>query len=343
MYEKSESPQESASTNLTPGDNAPFTPELMARFCEVLAETGRVTAACCAVGKHRDTIYAHHRTNALFAMALDSARGEARHRLADMLLEDSLEGSVDYFYRGGELVGERRYRDNRLALAMLRRRDKAAGEQPVPLEARSGFNAKLALKALRTGSEEDLCAALATLDSDTSDSPPFDEEIDEDVSDSNFGSDRVWEEEEGVWWTNFPPPEHFAGREDGHWSDEDYMRECSPEECDLLNTAREFELSDERAEEEAERDAWFAELKAELEQVHGTSAAEDDESDDLLTVTQGDPLLYESNAALTLIPRSSRDPTSPRQDEAPAEPPSPRPVEPAQWTSRRPGRGPTAH
>jgi hypothetical protein len=291
MYEKSESPQESASTNLTPGDNAPFTPELMGRFCEVLAETGRVTAACRAVGKHRDTIYAHRRTNTLFAMALDSARGEARHRLADMLLEDSLEGSADYFYRSGELVGERRYRDNRLAFAMLRRLDKAAGEQPVPLEARGGFNAKLALKALRTGSEEDLCAALATLDSDTSDSPPFDEEIDEDASDSNFGSDRVWEEEEGVWWTNFPPPEHFAGREDGHWTDEDYMRECSPEECDLLNAAREFELSDERAEEEAERETVFSELRQELAHLQDADGAVDQDSDELLTETRGDPLL----------------------------------------------------
>jgi hypothetical protein len=298
MEQENESPHESRSTNLTPGDNAPFTPELMVRFCEVLAETGRVTAACRAVGKHRDTIYAHHRSNPLFAMALDSARGEARHRLADMLLEDSLEGSVDYFYRGGELVGERRYRDNRLALAMLRRLDKAAEGQPAPVEAGSGFNAKLALKALRTGSEEDLCAALAMLDSDTSDSPPFDDKMDEDPSCSNFGSDRVCQEEDGVWWTDFPPPEDFAGREDGRWGDEGYMRECSPEECDLLDAAREFELSDQRAEEDAERDGFFAELQAQLEEERRTAAAEDRESDGLLTEACGDPLLTREAAPL---------------------------------------------
>src|ERR1051325_9433606 len=75
--------------NITPGDNAPFTPELMARFCEVLSETGRVTVACRAVGKHRDTIYAHRHTNPLFAIALEGARADARQRLADGLLEDA--------------------------------------------------------------------------------------------------------------------------------------------------------------------------------------------------------------------------------------------------------------
>jgi len=56
-------PDEPTPTNLTPGDMAPFTPELMARFCEVLAETGRVTAACRAVGKHRDTVAVYGRSS----------------------------------------------------------------------------------------------------------------------------------------------------------------------------------------------------------------------------------------------------------------------------------------
>ncbi|HEY6663085.1 MAG TPA: hypothetical protein VIZ66_09180 [Sphingomicrobium sp.] len=181
-------------------------------------------------------------------------------------MEDSIHGSVDHFYRDGVLVTERRYADNRLAYAMLRRLDKL-GEEPrdtAPTR-RRGFDSKLALKALRTGTEEDLCATLAVLDSDTSDNPPF--EGDNDPPDfSNFGSKRVWPED-GVWWTNFPPPEDFVGDQHGHWSDDDYERECSADECDLLAAARDAELSDFKAEEEAERDSFFAELKAELDSL----------------------------------------------------------------------------
>src|SRR3954466_9684737 len=99
MEHEHASPHEPQFINLTPGDNAPFTPELKARFCEALAETGLVTTACRAVGKHRDTIYEHLRTDPLFAMACDASRFQARHRLADRLLEDSIHGSVDRFYR----------------------------------------------------------------------------------------------------------------------------------------------------------------------------------------------------------------------------------------------------
>jgi hypothetical protein len=266
MEHEHTSPDAHQPTNLTTGDNAPFAPELKVRFCEALAETGLVTAACRAVGKHRDTIYAHLRTDALFAAACDAARHQARHRLADRLLEDSIDGSVDHFYRDGVLVGERRFTDNRLAYAMLRRLDKIAEEKAAP--ARDGgrrFDAKLALKALQTGAEEDLCAALATLDSDTSDNPPFEGDEIDDVSDSNFGTDRVWQEDEGVWWTNYPPPADFVGEELGHWTARDYARECTADECDLLRIARDAELSDQRAEEEAERNAFFAELRAELD------------------------------------------------------------------------------
>jgi hypothetical protein len=259
-----QSPNADRPPHLTPGDYAPFTPELKVRFCEALAETGLVTAACRAVGKHRDTIYEHLRTDALFAAACDASRHQARHRLADRLMEDSIAGSVDHFYRDGVLVGERRYTDNRLAYAMLRRLDKLAQEPggAAPAPGRS-FDPKLALKALRTGAEEDLAAALATFDSDTSDNPPFEDDAIDDVSDLPFGTDRVWEEERGEWWTDFPPPEDFDGEERGHWSDEHYARECSGDECDLLNAAREAELADLKADEESERNSFFTCLRTE--------------------------------------------------------------------------------
>ena len=260
--------------NLTPGDNAPFTPELKARFCEVLAEKGIVTAACRAVGKHRDTIYEHLRTDPSFAAACDASRFHARHRLADRLMEDSIEGSVDHFYRDGVLVGERRYTDNRLAYAMLRRLDKLAEQPREPASPRrGGFDPRLALNALRSGSPQDLAAALATIESDTSDNPPFQHDSDEEVSDSIFASGRVSEREPGVWWTNFPPPAGFDGEERGHWSDEEYMRECTAEECALLAAAREAQLAPFRAQEEAERDTFFAALRTDVATLAGPDHA----------------------------------------------------------------------
>ena len=104
--------------NLTPADNAPFAPELKVRFCEALAETGLVTVACRAVGKHRDTIYAHLRTDRVVLRRLRLARLPGPLSPGRPAAEDLIEGSVDHFYRDGVLVGERRFTDNRLAYAM---------------------------------------------------------------------------------------------------------------------------------------------------------------------------------------------------------------------------------
>jgi hypothetical protein len=255
-----------------------WTGEVMARFCEVLAETGIVSTACRAVGKSRETAYANRRRNPLFDAAWQAALSIARNRLADALLARSIEGSVDYFYRDGELVGERRYIDNRLAYAMLRRLDKFSeaglpgtvttakprAAPPPPL----ALDWDLALTALRTRSEADLCAALTMIDAvegneaDEADDPPDPEY--ETASFDEFADGRIWEEHVDEWWTNFPPPPGFAGEERGRWDDSDYMRECSSEECRLMIAAREASLADARAEEEAERDSFFADLRAEL-------------------------------------------------------------------------------
>lgn len=246
-----------------------FTGELMARFCEVLAETGMVTQAARAVGKHRDTVYQHRRRNPLFAAAWAGALSHARTRLADALLERSLNGSIDYLYRDGDLVGERRYYDNRLAYSMLRRLDREAeveppavtralAEQPPRVPTKADY--RTALKALRTGSEEDLCAALAIFgnrETDKPDNPPDPQADGVGFAENGASAERVWEEK-GCWWTNFPPPADFTGEAEGHWADPDYRRECTDAETAVLDNRREAELADARAEEEAERDAFFA-------------------------------------------------------------------------------------
>lgn len=258
-----------------------WTGEVMARFCEVLAETGIVTEACRAVGRSRDTAYSNRRRNPLFDAAWQAALSIARNRLADALLARSIEGSVDYFYRDGELVGERRYIDNRLAYAMLRRLDRQAEDNPQPVaaelarqggrQARGGaadtalprFDWDLALTALRTGQADDIAAALVSLglappddggETDETDNPP-----DPDDEDVGF-DDRVWEDDAGGWWTDYPPPPDFSGVERGRWGEPDYSRECTRDECDLLDAARDADLAQARSEDEAERDDFFAGL-----------------------------------------------------------------------------------
>jgi hypothetical protein len=137
------------------------------------------------------------------------------------------------------------------------------------------YPGRCALDASSSAHPRSLRPALATLDSDTSDNPRFDDHATEDLSHLNFGTDRVWRDEDGVWWTNFPPPADFYGEERGHWSDEDYERECSEDECDLLDAARDVQLADQRTEEEAERSMFFAELRAELTGLPGCHAGLD--------------------------------------------------------------------
>ena len=285
------------STTLAEERHDAFTGELMARFCEVLAETGMVTQAARAIGKHRDTVYQHRRRNPLFAAAWAGALSHARTRLADALLERSLNGSIDYLYRDGDLVGERRYYDNRLAYSMLRRLDKEAAAEPpavtralaeqqprVPTKA----DYRTALKALRTGSEEDLCAALAIFgdhETDKPDNPPDPESDAVGFAENGAPASRVWQED-GCWWTNFSPPPGFDGNEQGHWADADYQRECTDEEAAVLDARREAELASTRAAEDAERDAFFAPappLQPGEQQEHvGGEQREDDQRDRLV-------------------------------------------------------------
>jgi len=213
----------------------------------------------------------------------------ARERLADTLLARSIEGNVEQIYRDGELVGERHVIDNRLGLAILRRLDRIAetgmtvstrGERApafvraeqcpsAPALRPQSFDWELAIDALRTGNDDAVASALALArgneveevedppvslsDGDTQGSP---REIDL--------SDRIWKDGD-EWLTDFPPPPGFDGWETGQWGDSKYERACSPEEAELLE-ANELEgINEERAEEEALRDAWLKMLKTGLE------------------------------------------------------------------------------
>lgn len=323
-FEEAEEPERGLNTR-----HDGWTGQRMAMFCAVLAETGIVTDACIAVGMSTTSAYSARRRNPLFAAAWEESLKLARDRLADALLERSLNGCVEKYYRDGELVGEKRILDNKLGMAILRRLDRMAetglalhsnlpaaltsarpavanrrrpgGDAfatgrgaPAPASAKSP-DWDLMLSALRSGDEEMMAEAMIELGkAETSRAAGCrglsEHEVDEvcEVGDPpnrppsavNFDEDDDppercwWDQEEQCWWTDFPPPPGYAGYERGRWGDEDYKRDCTAEESAALKAAHELALAEVRAEDEAERDAWFAQLKGQAGEDEGREPAE---------------------------------------------------------------------
>jgi hypothetical protein len=272
-----------------------WTGQRMAMFCALLAETGIVTDACIAVGMSTTSAYSARRRNPLFAAAWEESLKLARDRLADALLERSLNGCVEKYYRDGELVGEKRILDNRLGMQVLRRLDRRAeqfsceGRSPDALpqqRSRAGLGPRLRggtdgpdwdlmLSALRTGEEAMVAEALAEASRAGLSGTvlPKVGEVGEvcvagnpGAEGDNFDDDepdpRCWrDEDEECWMTDFPPPADFTGYQKGRWGDEDYKRECTREEAKLLDAALDSEIAEDRTEDESLRDSWFEQLK----------------------------------------------------------------------------------
>ena len=256
----------------------------MARFCEVLAETAVVAEACDEVGMHVSGAYALRRRNPVFAAGWDAALTIARERLADTLLARAMEGNSELLYRNGDVVGRRDVLDNRLGLAILRRLDRLAetgratssrgepasppvrperGRAPhAPAILPESLDWQQIVDALRSGDPDDVAGALAVLKScevEEVEDPP-NSLIDEGDSDTEVDfSSRCWfDPGEELWVTDFPPPEGFAGFENGEWRDRDYWRSCTAEEAAILAADKKAALDEEIAEDAEKRDLWFA-------------------------------------------------------------------------------------
>ena len=86
-----------------------WTGERMATFLEVLADTGIVSEACRAAGMSREGVYSLRNRDPVFDAAWRAAQAKARPVVADGLIERSITGTVEHYYRDGVLVGERRH------------------------------------------------------------------------------------------------------------------------------------------------------------------------------------------------------------------------------------------
>ena len=262
-----------------------WTGERMATFLEVLADTGIVTEASRAVGMHRDGAYALRNRDPIFAAAWRAAQTKARPQVADGLLERSITGTVEHYYRDGVLVGERRHYESWLGLAVLKRLDKLAEEDraDASLSARMAGDWQGTLDMLRDGGTAALPARFTPkVDKlDTPPSPPgwdLAENCWQVGAEGGRGTGRRAEFPDGTWLTCFPPPLGFDGYQNIEWDGDNwYERTCTPEEVELLEAHAAAVLAEERAElaafAEEQRDGFFARLRAELAAIPAAGPA----------------------------------------------------------------------
>jgi len=243
-----------------------WTGPTMATFCETLAATGLVVDACLAAGRSRQAAYALRHRDPVFAAAWAAALAMARSQLCDALLARSLEGSVEHYYRDGELVGERRHYESWLALSVLNRLDKRADLDRAEgtLAARLAAAWPATLDALRDGGSAAVPALVEGNKVDEVDThAPLPPDEDEDGLDL---TDRCWKDDvDEIWMTDFPPPAGFAGWQSRPYDEDDpgepYNRACSEAEIAILEASLAADRAAERAEDAALRDEWFALLQ----------------------------------------------------------------------------------
>ena len=204
-----------------------WTPERQRDFIEELADCGVVREAAARVGMtERSAYWLRRRDDALgFNLAWEAALQLGGDRLRSIAYERAVTGTVKRHVYKGEVVAEDRIYDNRLLIYLLGRAQPSA-------------NAMDARKVIRNW-DSWMDAIADGLDRPQ---PPLD-----------FGSATpVWTDEEGGWWTSFPAPPGFNGRQfDG--DEIGYRRECTLDELAAIEAAR----ARDAAERERRRDIYF--------------------------------------------------------------------------------------
>ena len=102
-----------------------FTPAVAERFCQTLAETGRIDKASDSIGVTRKTIYDWRAKFPVFATAMDEARKIATGILEDEAWRRAHDGVIEVIYHRDRAVGEVRKYSDRLLLMLLKANDPA--------------------------------------------------------------------------------------------------------------------------------------------------------------------------------------------------------------------------
>ena len=263
-------------------------------FLNDLAERGSVTAACKTASMNARSAYQLRHRDPLFATAWQAALVFAHQRLADDVIDRSISGCVEQIYRDGAIVGERHRYDNKLSIAVLGRLDRqlerAEASDQAHLSALGQWEAFVdAVAEERTEQAETIIAPRAShcevreVQDDFSSFSANHESNGEDDMNDEEDDDRVWIDDH-TWRTNFPPPTGFRGHEDGEYGDDDYSRQCTPEEWAVLDArypddcARLGEHERKRLADEALRDSLFKSIADDFAAQGPTSLDDEQEA-----------------------------------------------------------------
>jgi DNA-binding transcriptional regulator YdaS (Cro superfamily) len=238
-----------SSTNLTDFDPAPLryrqdglTPEKQRDYVEALADTGIAREAAARIGVSEQAVNrVRRRADARsFDLACEAALRFAARRIRSIAFERAIEGTIKRHYYHGELKSEERVYDNRLLVYLLGKLDRQLAP-PAGAEAVAG-NWEPWMAAIEQG----LPAPL----------PSEDEEPEADEEPTLCDRIEVWQEN-GEWWTEFPPPAGFDGIEEGEPGGYDYKRTLSEAELAVVEADEAEERAQRIAEQSARRDQHF--------------------------------------------------------------------------------------
>ena len=138
-----------------------WTAERQRAFIDALAEGGCVAEACRAVGLSTQSAYKLRRTveAEAFRLAWDAALDYAIRRLSDAVIGRAINGvAVPHYYKG-ELVGEHRRYDERLAMYLLRFRDPPGFADAAGKPLKGGADELFALRLARQSLKLEIAAA----------------------------------------------------------------------------------------------------------------------------------------------------------------------------------------
>lgn len=230
-----------------------FTPAKQREYVEALADSGVARYAAARIGMSEQSVNRLRRRPeaASFNRACEAAHRIGSRRLVSVAFERSIEGTVKRHYYHGEVKSEERVYDNRLLMSLIGKLPHLFEEPgPEPIEQ----NWQPWMEAIEQGLPEpsgpeppiaeEPPAAPESGPADASAKCPIHQP---------FDGHEVWEDDEGIWWTEFLPPDDFDGEEQGRFGTDDYCRTLTEAEQAVIDA----EAARERALAAARRDFYF--------------------------------------------------------------------------------------
>ena len=226
-----------------------LTPRKQREYVEALADCGIAREAAARIGVSEQSVNrARRRADARsFDLACEAAIRIGARRIRSIAFQRAIEGTVKRHYYHGELKSEELVHDNRLLIYLLGRIEHLI-EPPEKSEA-VAENWQLWMDAMEQG-----LPAPKLPD-------PYEEEeeeIESEVVDPCAPrGDEVWQEDDGTWWTNFPPPAGFEGQEESEPRDMFYKRTLTEPERVAADANEDEEWAAQLAVETVRRDRFF--------------------------------------------------------------------------------------